>query len=169
MRSTKGFTLIELLILVLIAGILAAIAIPSYQRAVGQARFSRLKNYTHSLATASRMYQMENGSFPSQPDELAIPFSYSSSDATTPYWSISLNSGEDCIVWTNNENKIACFVTIAGKKIAHYVWTDDGHERCLAFSTNPNDLVNEICAVGSITGTGSCYNAEGYCSYDIAS
>ena len=56
MRGTKGFTLIELLIVVVIIGILAAIAIPKFANTKQKAYIASEKSDLRNLVTAQEAY-----------------------------------------------------------------------------------------------------------------
>ena len=60
MRNKAGFTLIELLIVVVIIGLLAAIAIPKFSTTKEKAYISTMKGDLRNLATAQETYWNDN-------------------------------------------------------------------------------------------------------------
>ena len=60
----KAFTLIELLVVVLIIGILAAIALPKYEKAIIKSRMAEVAIRVKAMEQAVDLYVLENG-FPS--------------------------------------------------------------------------------------------------------
>ena len=65
MLSNKrcGFTLIELLVVVLIIGILAAVAVPQYQKAVRKARIAEAEIVLKAFVDACDMYILQHGNY----------------------------------------------------------------------------------------------------------
>lgn len=70
MPRRNGFTLIELLIVVVIIGILAAIAIPKFQNTKGKAHAAALRSDLHNLATAEEAYLFETGVYTADVNQL---------------------------------------------------------------------------------------------------
>ena len=60
-ESEAGFTLVELLVVMLILGILAAIAIPAFFNQKEKANDSQAKAYAHSAQVAMETYATDNG------------------------------------------------------------------------------------------------------------
>ena len=64
----SGFTLIELLVVALIIGILAAVALPQYQKAVTKSRIARALPAVKYLTDQIELYRLDNSEYP--PDNL---------------------------------------------------------------------------------------------------
>ena len=61
--NKKGFTLVELLVVVLIIGILAAIAVPQYQKAVEKSRMTEGIMIVRKIAEMHQAYYMATGNY----------------------------------------------------------------------------------------------------------
>lgn len=62
-HGNRGFTLIELLIVVVIIGLLAAIAIPKFASTKEEAYVAKMKSDLRNLATAQEAYYGDNSTY----------------------------------------------------------------------------------------------------------
>ena len=82
-NSRKGFSLIELLIVVVIIGILAAIAIPKFANTKEKAYIAQMKSDLKNLASAQESYFSDKNTYADATQIQAAPYS----------WTISGNAG----------------------------------------------------------------------------
>ena len=104
-KNNKGFSLIELMIVVAIIGILAAIAVPNYQKFTRKAKQAGGKSllsgyYTAAKATMAEM-GIHGGNFPQigfKPEgELIYRLDAADSSTALPATFASMNSDNSCI------------------------------------------------------------------------
>ena len=108
MRDNKGFTLIELLIVVVIIGILAAIAIPKFSATREKAYFAAMKSDLKNLASQQEIYYSDNYSYSASAADLAFtnsdgvivtPASVSSSGWAATAYHQALGTAEGCAMF----------------------------------------------------------------------
>lgn len=99
--NKKAFTLLELLVVVLIIGILAAIALPQYKYSKYRTEYAELETIVKTLAQAGEMYYLTHNEFPNSFDQLDVEFpgnittENSSSNYTYRYYGGFPNKGHN--------------------------------------------------------------------------
>ena len=149
--ASKGFTLIELLVVVLIIGILAAVAVPQYQKAVEKARVTRVLPMLKSIVQAQDAYYLANGKYSIDLDELDISIEHG--DPIAELTTTKRIVYDDVEQGHLNLYNYIHQVVWKGKYVNINFAKSDGTSDCSSTSTN-FDLGEKICSsLGNKTDT----------------
>src|ERR1700755_2312142 len=114
LKLRKGFTLIELLIVVVIIGILAAIAIPKFANTKSKAYITAMKSDLRNLVTAEEAFFSDSSKYTSTLTQLKCQRSAGTNDPViatgSGYWTATNThtqlSGQTCGIGINTTNPI---------------------------------------------------------------
>lgn len=107
----KGFTLIELLIVVVIIGILAAIALPKFSNTKERAAIGAMKADLRNLATVQEAYFMDHNTYANSIASVQLdPYTYRSSSQNTVVINTGVGNSWSATA-TSPASSVACTVS----------------------------------------------------------
>ena len=168
MLKRKGFTLIEMLVVVLIIGILAAIAFPQYQIAVLKSRYTQLMVMADAIRQAQDAYYLVHGKYSLKINDLdiTVPGDCNLSDSGgiiyCPKFSCVVNDG-----WVNAETigGVYCFMPFKDSFLMYNITGLKRGGTRLCGVGDGSELGGKVCM--SLGGEYSYVNPDGIYYYKL--
>jgi type IV pilus assembly protein PilA len=115
LKDRKGFTMIELMVVVVIAGVLAAIAIPIYGKYIKNARISEAHGRIGEIVTSVKVHAQENQDAAGVPQWPSTATGIVDLSATENFtYAIDASAGSDA----TDDDFVITATGIAGSKMA---------------------------------------------------
>ena len=146
--SKAGFTLIELLVVVLIIGILAAVALPQYQKAVEKSKGTEALTLLKTVYQAQKVFYLEHGKYAEHFNELDVDIPWTG----TTQWFVA----DDAEAKSNKDWSLQLYTNNSAGHGAVFVGRTDGKYKgagflmYVGFPSMPKDTV--LCMERLTTG-----------------
>ncbi len=144
--DNSGFTLIELLVVVLIIGILAAVALPQYQKAVVRSRISEVLVNIKTLETAVNAVYLETGAYPT--DFTVLPIEWPGARYST-YMNendkLILPNRTHYVLEVSNKWITAVLPVPNGSMQLNYFFRGNSQGKYYCRAAKDNTITNQVC------------------------
>ncbi len=134
-KNRKGFTLLELLVVVLIIGILAAIALPQYKFAIAKSKFNAFKSTVKAIAEARERYYLVNNQHTNDLDELDINIPYISKNCYGEC-QYSLNRAKTAYLVLNGSQTYVTYLVNGSDSVAYVYYHNTKKYLCVPYSSS---------------------------------
>ena len=94
MTNKQAFTLIELLVVVLIIGVLAAVAVPQYQKTVEKSRAAQALTLLKTVGQAFQAHHLSSGTWATSFDELSVDIPWTGNTHFVPNCTDTRSNGQ---------------------------------------------------------------------------
>lgn len=112
----RGFTLVEIMIVVVIIGLLAAIAVPAFQRVQRAAKTGRFVSDLRTFTQAFETYATESGTWPANAGSGVVPAGMTGTFKADVWTGTTVIGGR--WNWDRNLNGVAAGISVASYTVS---------------------------------------------------
>jgi type IV pilus assembly protein PilA len=170
MLASEGFTLVELMIVVAIIGILAAVAVPNYQKYQARARQSEAKMEMAAIYTVEKSYVVEHSSYSTclidigyKPEGRQTYYTHGFNATATGATTCGNTGGVSChnFNWANNPGTGTSCSVAAGAGGSAYTASSKVNTSYTILTLPPSSAMTQSSFQASAEGSVSTSNATG--------